>query len=279
MTFTPSQDHHAPSKNLRAKSERGAIRSSLVLGLAASLVAQAAFAAHQPVPGAKARGLMRFIGALEAPGGYNDFYRGVSSPPPAPLSRMTINAVLAWQSRATKTSRSAAAGRYQIIPSTLRKLVREMGLTGQEVFDATMQDRMALRLLTDAGWTPNAAPTDALGSSLARVWASLPLLGGADQGLSAYEGIAGNHALTTPSIFRKVLAHADKPKIVQAAIRASGKSLRVADSQPGRHTTPEPFARLWKVGAPRAFGARQIAGGRLGASKVIVFANDPFAVK
>ncbi|WP_127903554.1 hypothetical protein [Solirhodobacter olei] len=241
-------------------------------------MAQAALAAPQSVPSAKARGLMRFIGALEAPGGYDDFYRGVSSPPPAPLSTMTINSVLAWQARVTRTSRSAAAGRYQIIPSTLRKLVREMGLTGKEDFDATLQDSMALRLLTDAGWTPNAAPTDALGSSLARVWASLPLLGGADEGLSAYDGIAGNHALTTPSIFRNVLAHGDKPKVVQAAIRASGKSVRVEDSQPEPHATPEPFARLWQVGAPHAFGARQIAGGRLAASKVVVFTNDPFAV-
>lgn len=42
---------------------------------------------------------------------------------------------------------SSALGKYQIVGKTLENLMRTMGLSGDELFDAQMQDRMAMQLL------------------------------------------------------------------------------------------------------------------------------------
>jgi hypothetical protein len=234
-----------------------------------------------PVPvrlDARTAGLMHFIGALEAPGGYDDYYHGVRLPPPKPLTTMTVNEVLAWQQAAGRVSLSSAAGRYQIIGSTLKKLKGELGLTGQETFDKTTQDRLAVQLLKDAGWSPASKPSDAVGTALAAVWASLPILGGPAEGLSVYDGVAGNHALTSPKVFRQVLTNADDPKVVEAAIKASGKSTSNAFANPWSPQRYALVAAYMKMGMPVAFDASVIEGGRLAPGKVLVFKNDPFAV-
>jgi hypothetical protein len=46
---------------------------------------------------------------------------------------------------------SSALGRYQITGSTLRDLQKTMGLKGTELFDAQMQDRMAMQLMQRRG--------------------------------------------------------------------------------------------------------------------------------
>lgn len=76
----------------------------------------------------KTAALLDFIGSIEAPRGYDDYYRGVSSPPPRPLTTMTVREVLAWQDRIDRYSKSEAAGRFQIIEDTLRGLVRKHGI-------------------------------------------------------------------------------------------------------------------------------------------------------
>lgn len=48
---------------------------------------------------------------------------------------------------------SSALGQYQIVQKTLRTLKDEMGLTGQEVFDEKLQDRMGLALLDRRGYS------------------------------------------------------------------------------------------------------------------------------
>lgn len=51
---------------------------------------------------------------------------------------------------------SSALGRYQIVGQTLEGLMREMGLTGNELYDEAMQDRMGAQLVARRGGNPAA---------------------------------------------------------------------------------------------------------------------------
>lgn len=59
---------------------------------------------------------------------------------------------------------SSALGRYQIVGDTMRGLMKEMGLTGGELFSPEMQDAMASRLLSRRGNDP---------TGLGQEWTSL----------------------------------------------------------------------------------------------------------
>lgn len=67
---------------------------------------------------------------LGARGGYRASTR--------PLESMTINEILAAQAR----KEFMAAGRYQMMPDTIKEAKASMGLSGNERFDAAMQDKM-----------------------------------------------------------------------------------------------------------------------------------------
>lgn len=78
------------------------------------------------------------------------------------VSSMTVNELLDFSSpdgaygtySKKQVGRVATPmGRYQIVGKTLRKLKNELGLTGDEVFDASLQDRMFLQLLKGRGYT------------------------------------------------------------------------------------------------------------------------------
>lgn len=93
-------------------------------------------------------------GAESRRDGYNAVNRGVI----LGLTGMTLNEVMRV-TRARKGPRgeggpgdpSTAAGRYQILNATMAGLIKEMGLTGQEIFDEDMQDQMAIQLLRRRG--------------------------------------------------------------------------------------------------------------------------------
>ncbi|MES2728628.1 MAG: hypothetical protein V4621_00835 [Pseudomonadota bacterium] len=94
-----------------------------------------------------------------------------------PLTKMTINQVLAWQDEyVADGSKSSAAGRYQIIRGTMRGLAKDMGLTGNELFDQTMQDRMAVTLLKQAGldkYMNGSLSADTFQNRISGTWASV----------------------------------------------------------------------------------------------------------
>lgn len=50
---------------------------------------------------------------------------------------------------------SSAIGRYQFTSGTLMDLRKEMGLSGSEMFDPAMQDRLAMQLIANRGATPS----------------------------------------------------------------------------------------------------------------------------
>ena len=154
--------------------------------------------------------LLTFIRALEAPRGYDDYERRIPLAPPKPLTTMTLDEVLGWQVRVRRSGApSTAAGGYQIIHPTLKRLVSVYGLSRDLRFDARLQDRLARLLIAECGNRPEAAAIRAharFGNCLAGIWAALPLTQGPDKGLSAHHGVAGNRALTRPETVLALLA-------------------------------------------------------------------------
>ena len=107
-----------------------------------------------------------------------------------PLTSMTLGEVKALQRRMLNNPsnrfNSSAAGRYQIVGTTLRGLQREMGLSDDEVFTPELQDRMALQLLERRGlsrFQSGRLSLSGFQNNLAYEWASI---GRADTGRSAY---------------------------------------------------------------------------------------------
>jgi hypothetical protein len=121
--------------------------------------------------------IAHLIGSHEGPGGYNQRFAEPDGAPRYSLVTMSINDVLAIPGNTVNGVTSTAAGRYQIIRSTMRGLMRQMGLTGEELFDAKMQDRMALQLMENRGlrrWQAGDLSDEDFAANLAKEWASLP---------------------------------------------------------------------------------------------------------
>ena len=72
------------------------------------------------------------------------------------LSTMTLDQVDALQSKMLRNPKnkwnSSAAGKYQIVRTTLRKLKKLMGLSGGAIYSPSLQDRMAIYLLNGRGY-------------------------------------------------------------------------------------------------------------------------------
>jgi len=130
------------------------------------------------------------------------------------LTQMTVNDVLEWQgANAAAGAESTAAGRFQIIRKTLTSLRDEMGLTGAEVFDETMQRRMAVVLMQRRGlddWRAGRISDTQFANRLAQEWAALPMVDGPRAGRSYYsDGL--NASLTSPDAVLAVLRGGDPP--------------------------------------------------------------------
>lgn len=139
--------------------------------------------------------ILDVIGDKESPKGYNIAYGNV----PVNLDKMTVNQVLKWQDEYVRGgSPSSAVGRYQFIRKTLRDLVKKEGLTGDELFDEALQDRLAVSLLNRRGYDKYLAgeiSDEKFANNLAKEWASLPVVSGEKAGLSYYAGDSLNKAL------------------------------------------------------------------------------------
>ncbi|MEL6452578.1 MAG: hypothetical protein AAFQ19_15075, partial [Pseudomonadota bacterium] len=89
-----------------------------------------------------------------------------------------------------------AIGRYQFIPPTLRRLVRQAGIPPKTRFSPQVQDRLADILLAEAGlhaFLAGDMGRTGFMNNLAKIWAGLPN----DTGRSHYHGYAGNKATMT----------------------------------------------------------------------------------
>ena len=191
------------SKRTRAANAARRARCS-VLSLA--LAALIALVCALPVRACTEATMLDFIGALEAPRGYDTVYYGVRVDPPRRITEMSVNEVLEWQRQAVRfASVSSAAGRYQIIRPTLQRLVGAGVVAPGAIFDAATQDRLAQHLLRETGYRAGDTTADTA-NAIAGIWAALPQIGGADEGRSVYEGLAGNHALVKATTYADILA-------------------------------------------------------------------------
>ncbi len=110
---------------------------------------------------------------------------------PVMLTAMTLDQLDALQTKMLKhpknTLRSSAVGRYQIIRTTLRAIRQQLGLTGLELYDHAMQDRLACFLLGQRGidkYLSGRLSEVTMIGNLAKEWASLPT----PEGVGHYKG-------------------------------------------------------------------------------------------
>lgn len=138
--------------------------------------------------------LLDMIAKHESGGDYNIVYKGGRHD----LTHMTINDVRKLQRGLAKRLGSSAAGKYQIMGYTMDGLIKEMGLTGNEIFDEAMQDRMAVQLLNRRGYKEylkGEITAKQFVKNLSMEWASLPK---DESGRSYYAGDKiGNKAFYT----------------------------------------------------------------------------------
>lgn len=123
--------------------------------------------------------------------GYDAVQHGATIPPPQRPTQLTIAQIMAWID--ATPGQPHAIGRYQFIPSTLRRLVADLGVDARAAFSPAVQDALADRLLEEAGFSDLlAGRLERRGymNNLARVWAGLPT----SSGKSYYHGYAGNRA-------------------------------------------------------------------------------------
>ncbi len=118
--------------------------------------------------------LLDLIAKHESNGDYNIAYGGKHKN----FTDMTINEVIAWQKNSTDGGMaSSAAGRYQFIRKTLTGLRDQQGLTGNELFDEKMQDRLASVQLNARGldkFLSGKMDEHTFMKNLSKEWASLP---------------------------------------------------------------------------------------------------------
>lgn len=101
---------------------------------------------------ASQKGILDLIAQRESGGDYNAAWGGAKfTGGNLSLVNMTLNEILAVQKQMLahpeNTANSSALGRYQIVGTTLRGLMKELGLSGDELFSEDMQDRLASQLV------------------------------------------------------------------------------------------------------------------------------------
>ncbi len=159
--------------------------------------------------------LLDFIADFESNGDYQVIFGNNQDKLPAPITTMTLNALLSAQVDWGRRWKSSAAGRYQFISQTLRGLMQKMYLTGDEIFSPDMQDMLAFHLLKGRGYArykSGALSRDEFGKLLAMEWASLPVLSATKgahrmlvRGETYYAGDKLNRALVKPERVEELL--------------------------------------------------------------------------
>ncbi|MCO5071156.1 MAG: hypothetical protein M9944_08120 [Rhizobiaceae bacterium] len=122
------------------------------------------------------------------------------------LVGMTLDQVDALQTRMLRHPKnklkSSAAGRYQIVRTTLRAIRKTLDLPATALYDEDLQDKLACFLLGQRGidkYLAGRLSEDTMLLNLSREWASLPKPDG-----KGYYG--GQHAAVSPDKVRAVLS-------------------------------------------------------------------------
>ena len=177
-------------------------------------------------------GIGALIGKYESGGDYNKWNGGTE----VPITRMTVDQVIARQAhwREIPGATSSAAGKYQIIRSTLISLKQEMGLTGNELMDGALQEKFGVQLMARRGlndFLNGRITTREFMANLSKEWAGLPK----DlSGRSYYAGVGNNAAHVSPHTVIAVLENAREQYQRQ-------QQLQYAESEAAKKGTPKNF--------------------------------------
>lgn len=180
---------------------------SILIKFTWSLVFAMVFANQTLAKSPHEQDILSFIRELEANGNYAAIHHAIPNAkrPDRPVNQMTVGEVLSWQGSLTGV-KSTAAGAYQFIHKTLKKLVNENDIPKTRVFDQSLQDQLARILMKACAPHLRAEQISKnYADCLAKIWAALPVTQGPKKGQSAYEGIAGNTALASVETYLDVL--------------------------------------------------------------------------
>lgn len=127
------------------------------------------------------KALLDAIRKHEAPRGYGQIYSGAKGvPKDTDVSKLTLSGVLELQARMLRGgSASTACGGYQFLRKTLLATMRQMRLSGSELWSPELQDRMAVHLMDNRGllsYLAGQMTREAFANNLAMEWASLPVV-------------------------------------------------------------------------------------------------------
>lgn len=134
---------------------------------------------------------------------YDAVQHGATIEPPKRPTDMTLGEIYDWID--DTPGQPHAIGRYQFIPATLKRLARALNMPASARFSRNLQDRLAERLLMEAGlgdYQGGSLKRVAFMNNLAKIWAGLPN----ETGRSHYHGYAGNKATMSWSRFEREMA-------------------------------------------------------------------------
>jgi hypothetical protein len=135
-----------------------------------------------------------------------------------------------------------AAGRYQIIPDTLKGLVRQGIVSKDDKFDEATQDKLGMALIQGTGALKLAAKGDYEGAqnAMAKTWASIPLatdVGDKKAGQSYYQKAGQNTAHAGLDVKGALMASSPSSGVTLASASTSMSDQRMAAMKPGGGNT------------------------------------------
>ncbi len=148
---------------------------------------------------------------------YNTAYLGMRIKPSKPISSMTIGEVMAWQKqnldeqaerKIPANKRSSAAGKYQILYSSMKGYMAGAGLGMNDMFSPENQDKMAMAMLSGGTYglenvrAGKATPDQFIDRILSNQWASVQN----SRGVGIYDKPGFNKASITPAQSRAAIA-------------------------------------------------------------------------
>lgn len=165
-------------------------------------------------------GLLNLIGQAESTNNYNAILGGVEPN----LTRMTLSQVEDLQKKMVGSGKeSGAVGKYQFIRNTLNSIKSDLGLTGNEVFNEELQDKLAVYLLKRDGkiddFRAGKISIDEFQTNVSKIWAGIPK---DKSGKSSYEGVGSNKATVQPGAFAQALVSDGNNSTFYEVLRKSG---------------------------------------------------------
>ena len=137
------------------------------------------------------------------------------------LTSMSIDEVIAFQ-KSRGQAAGKAAGLYQFMPDTLKRIANKVGITGDQKFDLETQNRLAHAQLEELGldaYQKGQMSLEKFAKRVAGVWAAFPVLEDTviddrhgyrelKRGDSYYKSVGNNKANVTPEEFIKMISNA-----------------------------------------------------------------------